>query len=109
MKHIFLFESYNKLNDKEKALLKRINAHKESWVKILLEFEGNKNGFERFIEHFNVLEFVKYEPNDMASLLAPIIKDSKNLRNWISENSDQLPESFKESVGVYSDLKNLGF
>lgn len=109
MKHIFLFESFNKLNDKDKALLKRINDHKESWRNILLEFESNKNKFKRFMEHFNVLELIKFEPNDLASLLAPIIKDSKNLRNWISENSDQLPESFKESVGVYSDLKNLGF
>lgn len=109
MKYVFLFESYNKLGKKDKDLLERIYSHKESWRKILLEFENNKDKFERFMEHFNVLEFIKHEPDKMSALLAPIIRDSESLRKWISDNSEEMPEEFKKSAGLYSDLKDLGF
>ena len=95
MKYVFLFESYNKLGKKDKDLLERIYSHKESWRKILLEFD--------------VLEFIKHEPDKMSGLLAPIIKDSESLRKWISDNSEEMPEEFKKSAGLYSDLKDLGF
>jgi hypothetical protein len=45
----------------------------------------------------------------MSALLAPIIKDSESLRKWISDNSEEMPEEFKKSAGLYSDLKDLGF
>jgi hypothetical protein len=45
----------------------------------------------------------------MSSLIAPALKDNQMLRKWISENSDNFPDDFKEGVGVYSDLKDLGF
>lgn len=109
MKYVFLFESYNKLSQKDKNLLERIYSHKESWRKILLEFENNKDKFARFMEHFNVLEFIKHEPDKMSALLVPIIKDSERLRKWISDNSEEIPEGFKKNAGLYSDLKDLGF
>lgn len=75
----------------------------------MLEFENNKDKFARFMDHFNVLEFIKHEPDKMSSLLAPVIKDSENLRKWIGDNSEEMPEEFKKSAGLYSDLKDLGF
>jgi hypothetical protein len=45
----------------------------------------------------------------MAALLLKSVKDDERLRDWIGKNSDEFPESFKKSVGLYSDLKNLGF
>ena len=44
-----------------------------------------------------------------ATVLAPIIRDSESLRKWISDNSEEMPEEFKKSAGLYSDLKDLGF
>jgi microcystin degradation protein MlrC len=60
-------------------------------------------------EHFMVLELIQNKPNEMSSLIAPALKDNRMLTKWISENSDNFPDDFKEGVGVYSDLKDLGF
>ena len=111
MKHLSIFESYKPLGKKELALLERILNHSESWRKILQEVsEGSNNDkFDRFIEHFMVLELIQNKPNEMASLIASALKDNQMLRKWISKNSDNFPEDFKEGVGVYSDLKDLGF
>ena len=111
MKHLSIFESYKPLGKKELALLERILNHHESWRRILQEVsEGsNKDKFDRFIEHFMVLELIQNKPNEMASLIASALKDNQMLRKWISKNSDNFPEDFKEGVGVYSDLKDLGF
>ena len=111
MKHLSIFESYKPLGKKELALLERILNHSESWRKILQEVsEGsNKDKFDRFIEHFMVLELIQNKPNEMASLIASALKDNQMLRKWISKNSDNFPEDFKEGVGIYSDLKDLGF
>ena len=111
MKHLSIFESYKPLGKKELALLERILNHSESWRKILQEVsEGsNKDKFDRFIEHFMVLELIQNKPNEMASLIASALKDNQMLRKWISKNSDNFPEDFKEGIGVYSDLKDLGF
>jgi hypothetical protein len=111
VKHLSIFESYKPLGKKELALLERILNHSESWRRILQEVsEGsNKDKFDRFIEHFMVLELIQKKPNEMASLIASALKDNQMLRKWISKNSDNFPEDFKEGVGVYSDLKDLGF
>ena len=111
MKYLSIFESYKPLGKKELALLERILNHSESWRRILQEVsEGsNKDKFDRFIEHFMVLELIQNKPNEMASLIASALKDNQMLRKWISKNSDNFPEDFKEGIGVYSDLKDLGF
>lgn len=111
MKHLSIFESYKPLGKKEQALLERILNHSESWRSILQGVsEGtNKDKFDKFIEHFMVLELIQNKPNEMSSLIAPALKDNLMLRKWISENSDNFPDDFKEGVGVYSDLKDLGF
>ena len=111
MKHLSIFESYKPLGKKELALLERILNHSESWRRILQEVsEGsNKDKFDRFVEHFMVLELIQNKPNEMASLIASTLKDNQMLRKWISKNSDNFPEDFKEGIGVYSDLKDLGF
>ena len=33
----------------------------------------------------------------------------KEITKWISDNSEEMPEEFKKSAGLYSDLKDLGF
>lgn len=111
MKHLSIFESYKPLGKKELALLERILNHSESWRSILQGVsEGtNKDKFDKFIEHFMVLELIQNKPNEMASLIASALKDNQMLRKWISKNSDNFPEDFKEGIGVYSDLKDLGF
>lgn len=111
VKHLSIFESYKPLNTKEKALLERITNHSESWRKILADVSNDPTGtrFNRFIEHFMVLEFIQNNPKEMSSLIAPALKDNDMLRKWISKNSNDFPDDFKESVGIYSDLKDLGF
>ena len=108
MKHVFLFESLNDLGKKDMALLDRILSHDERFVKMIEEIKSDKE-FERFVNHFKFLEFIQAEPDKMAALLLKPVKDNERLRDWIGKNSDEFPESFKKSVGLYSDLKNLGF
>ncbi len=111
MKHLSIFESYKPLGKKEIALLERILNHSESWRRLLKEVsEGpNKDKFDKFIDHFMVLELIQNKPKEMSSLIAPALKDNQMLTKWISDNSENFPDDFKEGIGVYSDLKNLGF
>ena len=108
MKHVYLFESINDLDKKDLALLDRILNHGERFTKMLDEIKSDKE-FERFVDHFQFMRFIVAEPVKMASLLLKSVKDNERLRNWVSQNTDEFPDDFKKSVGLYSDLKNLGF
>jgi len=111
VKHLSIFESYEPLDKKDLDLLKRILDNSESWRKILKEVseKPNSDKFDRLIQHFRVLKFIQNKPKEMSSLIAPVLKDNPMLMKWISANADNLPADFRESVGLYSDLKNLGF
>jgi hypothetical protein len=52
--------------------------------------------------------YIQQEPDLMASILLPLLKNDK-FNEWISSISDDLPDTFKDSLGVASDLKRLGF
>jgi hypothetical protein len=108
VKHVYLFESLNELDKKDLALLDRILNHGERFLKMLDEIKSDKE-FERFVNHFQFLKFIEAEPDKMAALLLKSVKNNERLRNWVGQNSDEFPEGFKKSVGLYSDLKNLGF
>lgn len=108
MKHVYLFESVNDLDKKDLALLDRILNHGERFAKMLDEIKTDKE-FERFVNHFQFTRFIEAEPAKMASLLLKSVKDNERLRNWVSQNAEEFPDDFKKSVGLYSDLKNLGF
>ena len=108
MKHVYLFESVDQLGKKDLALLDRILNHSENFLKFLKDTK-NEDDLSRFAKHFKIEKFIKAEPDKMAGLLVKAVESDKKFQKWISHNSENFPESFKKSVGLYSDLKNLGF
>jgi len=110
IKRYKIFEALNKMSDDERDLFDRISNNNETWIKSLKKYldEKNLSKLERFMKHFKVVELIKSVPNEMASYLLPLIEDA-NFRGWLKSVESELPDEFRESFGLASDMKNLGF
>lgn len=102
-----LYESNSSLSDSDQERLELIEKNKETFVSQFEELAG-KGNMDRFLDHYNVLMYIQEEPDLMASILLPLLKNEK-FNEWVSSINDELPDSFKDSLGVASDLKRLGF
>lgn len=102
-----LYESNSSLSDNDQERLDLIEKNKETFVSQFEELAG-KGNMDRFMDHYNVLMYIQEEPDLMASILLPLLKNEK-FNEWVSSVGDDLPDSFKDSLGIASDLKRLGF
>jgi len=102
-----LNENQSSLSEKDRNRLDRIEKNSETFVSQFKEL-ANKGKADKFLDHYNVLMYIQEEPDLMASILLPLL-DNKEFTEWISANVESFPDTFKESMGVASDLKNLGF
>jgi hypothetical protein len=102
-----LYESNSMLSDSNQERLDLIEKNKETFVSQFEEL-ATKGKADKFMDHYNVLMYIQQEPDLMASILLPLLKND-SFNQWISSVSDELPDSFKDSLGVASDLKRLGF
>lgn len=102
-----LNENNSSLNDRDRSRLDRIKKNAETFASQFKELasQGKAN---KFLEHYNVLMYIQEEPDLMASILLPLLGNNE-FTEWISANVESFPDTFKESIGVASDLKNLGF
>lgn len=110
MKHISkyeLFESSNDLTEREERLFDLIGRNSDNWLKEMERF-ASKGKIEEFMEHYHIMGLIEKRSNQMASILSKAVKHDF-FQDWVKSVEDQLPEDFKESVGVASDLKKLGF
>ncbi len=107
VKKFSMFEKQSNLTEKEKERLDRIESNAENWRKQFGKY-AEKNKSDDFLEHYDVLRYIKEEPDLMASILVKLL-DVPQFNEWIAEVMDELPESFKDSMGIASDLKRLGF
>lgn len=107
VKRFSMFEKQSNLSDKERERLERWEKNADSWIKQFKEFAGKNKGID-FLEHWDTLNYIKEEPDLMASILVKLL-DEPVFNEWISDVMDELPESFKDSMGIASDLKRLGF
>lgn len=102
-----LYESDSSLSDFDQERLDLIEKNKKTFASQFEELAG-KGKLDRFMDHYNVLMYIQQEPDLMASILLPLLKND-NFNQWVSSVSDELPDSFKDSLGIASDLKRLGF
>lgn len=102
-----LFESLNKMSDLDRDLFDRVSNHQDTWIKSFKKSIDNGK-IERFADHFRIEELIMNLPDEMAAILLPLLEDVK-FREWLKSIESNLPDSFKESFGLASDMKNLGF
>lgn len=102
-----LFESLNKMSDSDRDIFERISKHNDSWIKSFKKSISNGK-IERFADHFRIESLIMGLPDEMAAILLPLLEDVK-FREWLKSVESDLPDSFKESFGLASDMKNLGF
>jgi hypothetical protein len=62
------------------------------------------------MEHYNVVEYIMKEPDLMASILTKLLNSSA-FNEWLgnADKENEFSESFRDSMGIASDLKRLGF
>ena len=102
-----LYESNSSLSDFDQERLDLIEKNKETFISQFEEL-ASKGKEDKFMDHYNVLMYIQEEPDLMASILLPLLKNDK-FNKWVSSVSEDLPDSFKDSLGVALDLKKLGF
>ena len=109
VKNFSLFEKVSNLSDDDKQRLERIEKNSDNWIK---EFENfaSKGKADRFMDHYNVVEYIMEEPDAMASVLTKLLNSSA-FNEWLADadKENEFPESFRDSMGIASDLKRLGF
>jgi len=107
VKNFRMYESTSSMSHNQRERLSRIEKNKSSFV-FQFKIMAKKGKAQEFADHYDIIMYIQEEPNLMASILLPLIKDSK-FTEWIGGIKDELPDSFKDSIGIASDLKNLGF
>lgn len=107
LKKFKIYEGKSNLTDSDQRRLDVIEKNKDTFISQFKEM-SNKGKIQNFMDHYNVLTYIQEEPDLMASILLPLLKDDK-FNEWLGSVSDNLPDSFKDSMGIASDLKRLGF
>lgn len=110
MKHVNpypVWESEEKSDSRLDRLFDLIEKHTSNWLKEMQRYDS-KGKLRDFMEHYSIKEMIQKNPDQMASILYKAM-DIKGFADWIDSVKDDLPESFKDSVGVASDMKKLGF
>lgn len=106
IKNFKLYENKSNLSDFDQRRLNLIEKNKDTFVSQFKEMPKSK--VQNFMDHYKVLMYIQEEPDLMASILLPLLNNSE-FTEWISTNIESFPDTFKESIGIASDLKNLGF
>jgi len=109
VKSFSLFENVSNLSDDIRQRLERIEKNSESWTKEFEKF-ASKGKANKFMEHYNVVEYIMKEPDLMASILTKLLNSSA-FNEWLgnADKENEFSESFRDSMGIASDLKRLGF
>jgi hypothetical protein len=107
LKKFKIYEGKSNLTDSDQRRLDLIEKNRDTFISQFKEM-SNKGKAQNFIDHYNILMYIQEEPDLMASILLPLL-GNKEFTEWISTNAESFPDTFKESIGVASDLKNLGF
>jgi hypothetical protein len=104
-----LIESNGDLSPRQERLLDLIMKNTDNWIKAMKsDLDKSSERGERFMDHYSVIDLINKKPNEMASVFYKAI-DHEGTANWISSNLEEFPDSFKDSIGVSSDMKKLGF
>lgn len=105
-----LRESNDNLSQREERILDLITRNKENWIKEMkriLSTSSDKDA-EKFMDHYSVISLINKKPNEMASILHNTIGHEETAK-WISSHLEEFPDSFRNSLGLSSDMKTLGF
>jgi len=107
LKKFKIYEGKSNLTDSDQRRLDLIEKNRDTFISQFKEM-SNKGKVQNFIDHYNVLMYIQEEPDLMAAILLPLLKE-RNFNEWLGSVSEDLPDSFKDSMGIASDLKRLGF
>jgi len=107
LKKFKIYEGESNLSDLDQKRLDLIEKNKDTFISQFIEMSG-KGKAQKFLDHYNVLMYIQEEPALMASILLPLLKYDE-FNEWLGSISEDLPDSFKDSMGIASDLKRLGF
>lgn len=102
-----MFESQSNLTTKEKERLERLERNADIWRNDFEKY-AKANKVKEFFYYWDILKYIQEDPDLMASILIKLL-DVKEFNEWVSNSMDDFPASFKDSMGLASDLKTLGF
>jgi hypothetical protein len=102
VKKFSMFEKQSNLSDKERERLERLERNAESWRNQFRKYADQKKGM-KFLEHWDILDYIKEEPDLMASILVKLL-DVPEFNEWMSVVMDEIPETFKDSMGIASEI-----
>ena len=104
-----LRESEDSLSQREERILDLITRNKENWIKEMKRMVSKSDkDAEKFMDHYSVISLINKKPNEMASIFHNTIGHEKTAK-WISSHLEEFPDSFRDSLGLSSDMKTLGF